>query len=203
MNPTLIQRTQKFLFATKEEMDEAGLAANVQARLLRLRDIYNYWLNNPQLRDSVIIDELKTRYNIGTTVAYEDLRLIKICLGNLNQCTTDYYRYVFLQRCEEAFEMARKKDDPKAFASALSAFGKYTKLDIPEGNVPDYSQIVPQQFEITADPEAAGFKRIPDLEKKVKKMLARYIQEAETPREADAIEITPIEKTMHKKSSIG
>lgn len=79
----------------------------------------------------------------------QDLALIKTCLGSLNQCSQDYLRWVFLQRCEEGFEMARKKDDPGAFAKVLSAYGKYSRLDREEGLAPDYSAIVPQVFEIS------------------------------------------------------
>jgi len=194
MNPEVIQRTQRFLFASEEEMNKARIPKPIQERLLRMRSIYNWWLLNPRLLDNAVVAEMKKRYGLSHSQAYDDLRLIKICLGNLNQCTADYYRYVFLQRAEEAFEMARKKDDPRAFAQALATFGKYTRLDLPEGNTPDYSQIVPQQFEITADPEAAGFRRIPDLEKRVRKMLASYIQEAArpTPALAEAVEVKPI-----------
>lgn len=190
MNPEVVSRTQRFLFASMEEMEEAHIPRPVQERLLRMRDIYNWWLLNPRLLDNAVVAEIMSRHHVSRTQAYEDLRLIKICLGNLNQCTADYYRYVFLQRAEEAFQMARDKGDPRAFAQALATFGKYTRLDLPDGNAPDYSQIVPQQFEITADPEAAGFRRIPDLEKKVRKMLASYIQDT-APAAGDG-EIRPI-----------
>lgn len=194
MNPELIQRTQHFLFASEEEMQQANLPRPVQQRLLRLRDIYNYWLANPRLTDKAIVSELRDRYHLGLSIAYEDLRLIKVCLGNLNQCTTDYYRYLFLQRAEEAFAMARANNDTKAFAATLATLGKYTRLDAPDGSAPDYSLIVPQSFEITADPASAGFKRIPNVEEKARRLLARYITEAQTTPapEAQAEEIKPI-----------
>lgn len=189
MSPEIIQKTQTFLFSSKKEMDDARLPENVQQHILRLRAVYTYWLQKPQLTDRAVVSFMQETYKIGHAVAYEDLRLIKICLGNLNQCTTDYFRWVFLSRAEEAFQMARDNNDPKAFAAALATFGKYTRLDQADGNVPDYSQIVPQQFTITSDPEAAGFKRIPDLEVKIKKMLSRYITDAERPQYVEAEEV--------------
>ena len=73
--------------------------------------------------------------------------------------------------------MARAKGDTKAFTSALNALGKYTRLDSDESTMPDYSQIVPQQLEITSDPSVAGFERIPNLKEKVHKMLNKYAAE--------------------------
>ena len=73
--------------------------------------------------------------------------------------------------------MAREKGDTKAFTAALNALGKYTRLDSAESAMPDYSQIVPQQLEITTDPSVAGFERIPNLKEKVNKMLNKYAAE--------------------------
>ena len=158
-------------------MREAGIQERIIDRLLRIRAIYTYWLNRPQLNDREIVAEMVKRYKLATRTAYDDLALIKTVLGSLNQCSQDYLRWVFLQRCEEGFEMARKKDDPSAFAKVLTAYGKYSRLDREEGLAPDYSAIVPQVFEISANPEDAGFKRIPDIEKKTDKMLKQFQRE--------------------------
>lgn len=92
--------------------------------------------------------------------------------------------------------MAREHDDSKAFAATLATLGKYTRLDAPEADRPDYSQIVPQQFDITADPAAAGFKRIPDIDRKIKRMLDRYITDTSTPRPAEAEEVKPLKPAI-------
>lgn len=191
INPEIVQRAHDYLFASVEEMKAAGLQARIIDRLLRIRSIYTWWLQSPTLTDRDVVAEMIRRYAIKTRTAYDDLALIKTCLGSLNQCSQDYLRWVFLQRCEEGFEMARKKDDPSAFAKVLTAYGKYSRLDRDEGLAPDYSAIVPQVFEISADPEDAGFKRIPDIEKKAEKMLRQFqrdfqsveFEEIKTPRQ--------------------
>lgn len=179
MTNELIERTQEFLFASEEEMLQAKLPEPVRTRLYRLRDMYLYWLRTPKLPDGAVVQELQRKYKLSATVAYDDVRLIKVVLGNLNQATDDYYRWVFLQRCEEGFQMARANNDPNAFARVLASYGKYTKLDKEKAAGPDYSMIVPQTFEISGDPEVAGFKKIPNVEEKAKKMVAKFIQEAD------------------------
>ena len=179
MNPETIERTQRFLFASEEEMNEANLSENQQTRLLRLRDMYLYWLRHPSYADKAIVSQLVMQYKISLSMAYEDVRLLKICLGNLGQVTRQWCQYVFMQRCEEGFAMARASGDANAFAKVLSALGKFTRLDHDEDIGPDYSQIIPQRFELTTDPTVAGFKRIPNIDKKVRDLQLRFAKESE------------------------
>ena len=112
-------------------------------------------------------------------MAYQDLQLVKICLGEMSRLTKDYDRYLFRRRCEEGWEMAREKNDARAFAAVTAAYGKYTQLDKDENIGPDYSLIVPQTFVITADPAAAGIKVAPGLLERARKLERQYIREAE------------------------
>lgn len=185
-NPDFIDLTQRFLFSTEEEMTEAKIPKNQQERILRLRDMYMYWLRHPQHGDRAIVNRILLQYKVKPKVAYDDLHLLKICLGNINQVTRQWCQYVFLQRCEEGFAMARAKNDSKAFGNILSTFARFTRLDKDEQTVLEYDQIVPQQFEITTDPAVAGFERIPNIEQKVQKLFERYKREAE---QADAVEL--------------
>lgn len=191
MNPELIERTQRFLFASEEEMEEAKLSPTIRARMLRLRDMYTYWLRHPAYADKAIVAQLKHQYGVGVTQAYEDVRLLKICMGNLGQVTRQWCQYVFIQRCEEAFAMARAKGDASAFAKTLAALGKFTRLDHDEAIGPDYSQIVPQQFELTTDPSVAGFERIPNVRERVRLLFSKYKKEAETANAVPAEAIEP------------
>ena len=185
-NPDFIDLTQRFLFSTEEEMTEAKIPKKQQERILRLRDMYMYWLRHPQHGDRAIVNRILLQYKVKPKVAYDDLHLLKICLGNINQVTRQWCQYVFLQRCEEGFAMARAKNDAKAFGNILSTFARFTRLDKDEQTALEYDQIVPQQFEITTDPAVAGFERIPNIEQKVQKLFERYKREAE---QADAVEL--------------
>lgn len=119
------------------------------------------------------------RGGISDRQVYEDLRLLKLCLGNLQQMTRDWYQYLFTARCEEDFQMARDKGDAGAFAKVLSSLGKFTRLDHEQLTGPDYSQIIPQQFEITSDPSVAGFKRIPNVLQLTRQLERRFKKEIE------------------------
>lgn len=191
MNPELVKRTQDFLFASEEEMEKAHVPIDVRQRLYRLRDMYSYWLRNPKQGDRHILAEIKRRNGLGDTQAYEDLRLLKLCLGNLQQMTRDWYQYLFIARCEEGFQMARDKGDAGAFAKVLASLGKFTRLDHERLTGPDYSQIIPQQFEITSDPSVAGFQRIPNVLQLTQQLEKRFKKEIEA-AEYEVIEVKPI-----------
>mgnify|MGYP006967348878 FL=1 len=197
MNPELIERTQRFLFATEEEMIEAKLPQPVQSRILRLRDMYAFWLRHPAYADKAIVAQLRQQHNISFSQAYEDVRLLKICLGNIGQMTRQWCQYLFMQRCEEGFEMARSSGDANAFAKMLAALGKFTRLDHDEDIGPDYSQIVPQQFELTSDPSVAGFERIPNVLERSRFLFARYKKQSEDAEYAHVIEESTNETEEH------
>lgn len=191
-----IERTQKFLFADKKEMDEAHLPLPVQERLLRLRDIYNYWLRYNHLAERDIVRELKQRYGIRDSTAYEDVRLIKVCLGNLTQCTREYDAYRLRCMVEETYQMAKRNGDTTSMAKIANVFGKYTRLDKEEVETPAYDSIVPETFEMSEDPTLIGIKRIPDWRERAKKLEQRFIRELEELHESDFEEVKPLEKTF-------
>lgn len=174
IKPEKVERAKQLLFAGEEEFAAAKVAQPERQRIIRLRTMYTYWLANPQLRDKAIVDELIHRFGVRVSVAYEDMAYLRICIGDINKASRQWYQHLFLQRCEEAFEFARQKEDARAFAAALNALGKYTRLDKEERLGPDYSQIIPQQFAITTDPSVAGFERIPNVTERARRLLEKY-----------------------------
>ena len=176
MNITLLDTAQKFLFADEREMQEAGLSTGTRGRMIRLRDLYNYWLAHPRLLDKDIVAEIIRRYQVGKSMAYEDLKVIKYCLGAMNQSTVEFERWQFRQRLDEAWNTARVNGDARAMAQLVHAQGKFMRLDKDEAAAPDYSTITPPFLEISGDVSVVGFEPIVDVEKLVKKLTARYIK---------------------------
>lgn len=202
MDSELVKRTQTYLFADEKEMVSAGLTAPQRLRMLRIRDMYAYWLRYPKTTERDLVLELKHRYRLTSdSQAYEDVRLVKICLGTLNQVTKDYDRYRFRQLFEEGIEVARQEHDANAYARLLAAYGKYMQLDKEEADAPAYSDIVPQTFTLTTDPTVIGFKPIKDWRKVAARLEARFIKETEV-EEADYEELTedkPVKPRTYKK----
>ncbi len=184
-----LEKIQEFLFASEQEMNEAHLPEREQVRLLRLRQTYTYWLGNPRLDERAMATWMKQTFQIGTSAAYNDLRVLKVLLGSLNTATTEYYRWVFLQRCEEGFQMARLKRDPAAYARVLTAFLKGTQLDKDKAQTIDWNLIVPDALEFTGDPAEAGITVDPDARAKAQKMYASWRKSLLEAPEADYEEL--------------
>ena len=93
--PATIDMCSRYLFADVNEMTTDGVPEVIQQRLLRLRDMYNFWLQFPRKKDLEIVSELELRYKVSKSTAYEDIRIIKRLLGDLAKTTKDYHRYKF------------------------------------------------------------------------------------------------------------
>jgi hypothetical protein len=172
--PATFDMCQQYLFADVDEMKNAGIPVSIQSRLIRLRDMYNYWLEFPNKKDMEIVTELMKRYSIGKSQAYDDIKILKFVLGHFAKTTKDYHRYRFIMMVEESFNVAKLTKDAKAMASAASTYAKYCQLDREDEKDKGYDQIIPQAFEPTDDPTVLGLKKIPDIRERIEKTIKKY-----------------------------
>mgnify|MGYP007121310310 FL=1 len=185
-HPKTLDLIDQHLFSTPEEMEAARVPGQIRNRIVRIRDLYTYWLTFPRLSEREITAELCRRYPIGKQQAYADLRMIKTCLGRFNQVTKEYDMYRFRQLLDEGLEMARAKGDAGAFAKLLSSYGKMARLDKEEADAPAYADIVPQQFALSVDPSVLGIKPVTDWRTKAEKLRKQWANEAQV------IEVEPL-----------
>lgn len=176
--PSILDAAHTHLFADRDKMVAAGLPEATIRHLERLRDIYNYWVTYPNKRDRDIVDELRKRYGVGDTVAREDLRLIKVILGDLHRTTKDYHRYRFLEMISAAFDKAQEKNNVMAMVAAADKYAKYMQLDKEDERASILDKVVPIVLSFTDDPEVIGIKRLPNFREKIKKMKEKYWTEA-------------------------
>ena len=103
--PANIDDYQLNLFASIDEMREKMLPEHVVKRLLRLRALYTFWLNYPQKSSREILKhDLDMNADIKQREAYDDVRLLKILIGNIEKESKDWHRHVFNQRTEEVYK---------------------------------------------------------------------------------------------------
>lgn len=96
--PSIADAAQQYLFTDRDKMIRSGVPEATINHIIRIRDVYSYWLQFPQKKDREIVGELMRRGNIQRSAAYEDLRLIKQLLGDLNKVqrimrATVFYRW--------------------------------------------------------------------------------------------------------------
>lgn len=159
-------------------MVAAGLPEPTIRHLERLRDIYNYWVAFPSKRDRDIVAELRRRYGIGDTVAREDLRYIKVLLGDLQKTSKDYHRYRFLEMITRAYDKAAQSGNTRDMVAAAAKYAKYMQLDKEDDRASIIDKVVPIVLSFTDDPSVIGIKRMPNFREKIKAMKEKYWTEA-------------------------
>ena len=177
--PAIIDTARDHLFADVTDMQRAGLPLATQEHIFRLRDLYNFWLQHPRIKDKEIILKLQQDYKLGKSQAYSDLSILKLLLGEFQKTSKDYHRYRFIEMINEAYEVARVNKDAKAMATAADKYAKYTQLDKEDEINFDYDKIAVQAFVPTDDPSVAGFKPIPNLREVIRNTIKKYEKECE------------------------
>ena len=177
--PAIIDTARDHLFADVTDMQRAGLPLATQEHIFRLRDLYNFWLQHPRIKDKEIILKLQQDYKLGKSQAYSDLSILKLLLGEFQKTSKDYHRYRFIEMINEAYEVARVNKDAKAMATAADKYAKYTQLDKEDEINFDYDKIAVQAFVPTDDPSVAGFKPVPNLREVIRNTIKEYEKECE------------------------
>lgn len=196
--PSIADAAQQYLFTDRDKMIRSGVPEATINHIIRIRDVYSYWLQFPQKKDREIVGELMRRGNIQRSAAYEDLRLIKQLLGDLNKVSKDYARYRFLQMVERAYEVAENSGDARSMVAAADKLGKYMGLAEADEVDKAYDKIPVQIFAVTDNPEVIGLKRLPNARDQIKAMKQKYWNEEIVDVEAEEVDYD-IDSIFHPK----
>ena len=147
-------------------------------RVLRLRAMYNWFISNPASKDKEFVDECLSRYGVRKTLAYDDLRIIKSVLPHITQASRDYHRWKYNEMILETYQMAKKRKDTKTMERAATSYAKFNNVNVEDEQSVPYDLIVVQPFTATQDPSVLGIKPIPNIEKKISDLIAKYRAES-------------------------
>ena len=173
----ILEICSKDLFTAEDELLEKYNAEQAQ-RVLRLRDMYNYYISNPDTKDREFVDTAMSRHGIMKSQAYADLSIIKSLLPLLSSASRDFHRFRFNEMILETYQMAKARKDTKTMEKAASSYAKFNRVDLEDEQALPYDLIVVQPFTATSDPRVLGIKPIPNVEEKIAAMLKKYRQES-------------------------
>ena len=182
--PSVHEIVQSNFFTPEEQLRKDFPAVAVE-RVLRLRALYNWIISNPDCKDKEFVDEAICRYAISKTLAYDDLKIIKSVLPHITQASRDYHRWKYNEMILETYQMAKKRKDTKTMERAATSYAKFNNVNVEDEQSVPYDMIVVQPFTATSDPSVLGIKPIPNIDKVVSDMIAKY--------RADSIDIDDIE----------
>ena len=168
--PAIIDVASHDLFTPEAELRTKYVEAQV-AHVLRLREMYNWYLSNPDAHDRQFIDECRSRYQLSKSQSYEDLALIKRLLPALSTASRDFHRWKANEMLLETYRMAKARKDTKTMEKAASSYAKYNRVDLEDEQAVPYEDIVVQPFTATSDPTVLGLVPIPNLQKRIDALL--------------------------------
>ena len=175
--PAVQDIVQVDLFSSEEVLREKYPDVSV-GRVLRLRAMYNWFISNPESKDKEFVDECLSRYGVSKTLAYDDLRIIKSVLPHITQASRDYHRWKYNEMILETYQMAKKRKDTKTMERAATSYAKFNNVNVEDEQSVPYDLIVVQPFTATQDPSVLGIKPIPNIEKKISDLIAKYRAES-------------------------
>ncbi len=176
-----IQSLQLIQAHLMDDPDVACIYLSETQLKIRERIKYGYvmWLESPSKPDFLVVKALIDTYGISQRQAYADIDAIKTVLGNIKNAHKEWHRYVVIEMCKKAFELAESNKDPKGMAMAADKLGKYTRLDQIEEDQLPWDQLIPPNFEPSTDITVLGFQHDPNIDKKIAALKRKYMPEVE------------------------
>ncbi|MBQ0073519.1 MAG: hypothetical protein KBT34_04950 [Prevotella sp.] len=175
--PSIHEIVQTDLFTSEQEL-LALYPAHSVTRVLRIREMYNWLISNPDAKDKQFVDEVIARHGIGKTLAYDDLRVIKAVLPHITSASRDYHRWKYNEMILETYQMAKKRKDTKTMERAATSYAKFNRVDVEDEQSMPYDLIVVQPFTATDDPTVLGIKPMPNVNEKIQELIKKYRAES-------------------------
>jgi hypothetical protein len=167
-----IEKIEKYLF--KRGDDIIQLDETESGILRRIEDGFTKLLDKPEMGDKELRDYLMKQYGIQRSQAYIDINNIKSLLGNVQNAAKEWHRYTVIKWAKELYEKASKNSELDVMAQAINLYGKYTKCDKDEIELPNWDKIIPPEFEPTMDPKSLGIKPIENKEEYINRLRKKH-----------------------------
>lgn len=139
-------------------------------RIMRLREMYNFWLSNPSMKDRQLRDAIMSRYEISQSSAYSDISIIHQLVPLLSQKSREFHRARANEMFLETYNMAKARKDTKTMERAAASYAKYNDVAHEDEISLPYDEIAIQPFAATTDVSVLGIKPIPDIYNHIAKL---------------------------------
>lgn len=174
--PSALEVCRTDLF-TKEDDLRQRYPQIIVDKVMRIREMYNWFISNPDGTDREFVAELLQRHDISKVTAYADLAIVKTLLPTLATASRDFHRWRFNEMILATYKMAEKRKDTKTMERAASSYAKHNRIDIEDEQAMPYDMIVPQPFTATDDPRVLGIEPIPNIQQRIAEMIDKYRKE--------------------------
>lgn len=175
-HPSAVDACMADLFTDEQEL-RRKYPDSVADRVMRVREMYNWFLSEPDASDRRFVEEICSRRKISKVTAYADLEIVKTLLPKLSENSREFHRWRYTQMILDTFAMAKARKDTKTMERAATSYAKYTRVDLENERKIPYDLIMWQPFTATEDPSVLGIKPIPNLRQKINSLIEKYRRE--------------------------
>lgn len=165
------------MFTSEDELKKKYPADTVK-KILRIREMHNWFVSNPSASDKAFVAEVRSRHGVSKTTAYSDLHILKLMLPALSSASREFHRWRANEMLLHTFEMAEKRKDTRTMERTVSTYIRVNNADKEEELSVDWSKIKVQPFTATDDPSVLGIKPIPNIQQKIEETLKKYRAES-------------------------
>lgn len=167
--PSAIEACKVDIFSSDDEIRSKYPVAFAD-RLIRIRDMYNYWLANPSMKDRQLRDQIMSRYDVSQSCAYSDISVIHQLAPLVSNDSREFHRVRYNEMILETYAMAKARKDTKTMERAATSYAKNNRVDLDVEAALPYDEIVVQPFCATLDVTVLGLPAIPDVYNHIDKL---------------------------------
>lgn len=165
------------LFDSEENLRQQYEQDTVE-RILRIRQMYNWIIANPEAPDKVFVSEHLNRFKLSKVTAYSDLKIVKAVTPELSQQSREFHLWRYNEMILDTYKRAKARNDVRTMERAASSYAKFNRVDLEQEQKLPLDMIVVQPFVPTSDPSVLGLEPIPNLKEKVAALLKKYRAES-------------------------
>lgn len=154
--PANLDEYSRYIVMNDDELREEHIGNNILQRLHRLRGLYAYWLQFPDKYERDILQQDMALFGVGRAQAYDDVRLVQILLGNMQQATRNFMRWKINQDLETDLKAARRSGDHRAVAALEKVRVLNNRTDKEDEPDTNYDRIPLFGVTFTSNPKALG-----------------------------------------------
>ena len=184
--PANLDDYSKYIVMNDDELREEHVGTNILQRLHRLRGLYAYWLQFPDKFERDIMQQDMALFGVERAQAYDDVRLVQLILGNMQQASRNFMRWKINQDLEQDLKAARRAGEHKAVAAIEKVRVLNNRTDKEDEPDTAYDRIPLFGVVFTSNPSVLkieGFDNEVTLRREIESMNRKYSHEIEQQRE--------------------
>ncbi len=193
--PANLDEYSRYIVMNDDELKEERISPAIVQRIHRLRGLYAYWLQFPDKFERDILQQDIALFGVGRAQAYDDVRLVQIILGNMQQANRNFMRWKINQDLEQDLKAARRQGDYRSVAQLEKVRVLNNRTDKEDEPQTDYDRIPLFGVVMTSNPavlKIEGYDNEASLRKDIDSMNKRYSREIE--KEKDYTDYEEVEE---------